>query len=284
MKIVGMVFLFSTVCIAQTGYSFLTQSRHATALASSNAFLSTDAVGIQEFVPSMLQEQEGMTLMASQFLWLSDISSYSIGVASSYKLLSFGFYAMNYEISDIELRQSPSSEAISTFDNNYAVFGLSLSYPVTKKIYLGYGHKWTQEKNYIYSANGFAHDLSLSFVSNEFDLFISANNLWQTNARLKNKESAMPQMMNIGARYTVNALTFGTEWHQIEDLNNEVAIFAGHELNDWFSLNVGYHLGDDIRSFSTGFTLDYYGLKFSYGYAVHRYLDSYSSIQIAVTL
>lgn len=284
MKIVFLLFFLHSLSFSQVAYSFLTQSRNATVLASSNAFLSADGVGVQEFVPSMLRASEGLKLSAAHFLWLSDISSFSISAASSYKSLSFGFYAMNYEISDIELRHSPSSEAISTFDNTYAVFGLSLSYPLTKSIYFGYGHKWTQEKNYIYNANTSAHDFSLNFVLDQADLFASVNNVWQSNSRLKEKESNLPQMLNIGAQYKFTVLTLGLEWHQIEELKNEVAIFAGKKMNDWFSLNLGYHLGDEVRSFSGGFTLNYYGVQFAYGYAAHAYLDSYSSIQIAVNL
>lgn len=283
MRVFGFLFVFQFL-FSQIGYSFLTQSQNAVGLASANSFLAqTDAL-TSIVLPSALSAREGFRASASQMTWLEDVSSTSLAAASAFGSFGFGAYVSHYAIEGNELRVNPTAEPLGKFENTYSVFGVALSHALTSSLRLGASMKWTREKLYSQTASASAMDFSASYSSGAWNGFVSINNVLQSLEKLGDKKTELPQMQNVGVSYTWEKARLGAELHQVTGLDDEVITFAEYNVSTWFSLRAGYHSGDDVRSVSGGFTVDFYGVELSYGYASHEYLDAYSAVQLSVEL
>ena len=277
--------LFSPFLLfSQSAFSFLTLSQNANGMAAGNSFIIASKETPQEFIPSLLKERSSILITASQFTWLSDISSKNIFLNSSYKKLAFGLMAKYFEIADIEERDKASLTENSKFENYYAMFAFSLSYPLTEYLSIGGTYKLLREKNYIYNSDGSAFDFSLSYQNDRLTSFLSGNTVLGNMERLSLQGTKLSQMFNLGAHYQFDFISLGMEYHLIEYFPNELSISAEKDLTEWFSVKTGYWFNHDVRSISLGAEISYYSLHFSYSYASHKYLDAYQLMQISLEL
>ena len=280
-----------------TAAPFLSIGQSARAIAMGSAFVGVaNDVSSIYWNPAGLTKTQGVNVAFDHTLWIADIK-YNY-LAASYSLGDIGTIGFSYTGSDIgEMRVTTISQPEGTgetFSSTQASFSLAYAIQLTEDFSIGFAPKFIYESIWQMSANAFALDLGVQYVT-PFDdaiLAMSISNFGTTMQLLGNSNLVLHDLDpensgnngDIPAYLETNSwalpLTFrvGIAYDPIKmDMHRwTIALDAMHPSDDYESINVGTEYGyNDFLFLRAGYKalfLDASEESFSFGFGVKQLL------------
>ena len=280
-----------------TAAPFLSIGQSARAIGMGSAFVGVvNDVSSIYWNPAGLTKAQGINVAFDHTLWIADIK-YNY-LAASYNLGGMGTIGFSYTGSDIgEMNVTTITNPEGTgetFSSTQAAFSLAYAIQLTEDFSIGFAPKFIYESIWQMSANAFALDLGVQYVT-PFDdaiLAMSISNFGTTMQLLGNSNLVLHDLdpVNSGNNGDIPAyletnswalpLTFRvgvaydplkTEMHRLT-----VALDAMHPSDDYESINVGteYSYNDFLflRAGYKALLLDTSEESFSFGIGVKQLL------------
>jgi hypothetical protein len=282
MKRIILFFLISTVAVfsqtaGKTGMSFLKYGFGARNISMGDAgtALSNDLTGLF-YNPAKLVLTDKSEILFMHNEWIQDVSSEVVGVKTEFWDIPFAVGLNVTSVGDIELREIPSAEPVSTFDANYFSGSLSTGFLISEEIAFGATVKYLYEGMLNSEATGFGFDFGVHYQLPYKGLTASTvlKNIGSMN-ELRNESTKLPTEFRIGTAYSFNLddsnfdLSLGVELQKY--LNTEINHFnfGGEVLyKKLIAARAGYQTGyeSESRSFTAGIGLIWGNLKFDYAF------------------
>jgi hypothetical protein len=247
-------------------------SARATAMAEAYTAVAQDA-------SAPLWNPAGMAWMSKRQLhlthneWIQGINHEATSLAGPGRWLAWGVHASLTNVGDIEQRTSASEEPLSTFSAHTFSIGLALARKVTEQVSVGLNVNYLYEKIYVESANGYAVDLGLYYVTPIRGLSAAAvvQNIGAMSALYREK-SDLPETARLGVAYL---LPLGMQNHNVQlaadfvqIIDQESYVNVGVEM--WplamLALRTGYASNHSNRDWTMGFGLSVKNLLLDYAY------------------
>ena len=280
-----------------TAAPFLSIGQSARAIGMGSAFVGVaNDVSSIYWNPAGLTKSQGINVAFDHTLWIADIK-YNY-LAASYNLGSMGTIGFSYTGSDIgEMKvttiNNPEGTG-ETFSSTQAAFSLAYAIQLTEDFSIGFAPKFIYESIWQMSANAFALDLGVQYVT-PFDdaiLAMSISNFGTTMQLLGNSNLVLHDLDpensgnngDIPAYLETNSwalpLTFrvGVAYDPIKmDMHRwTVALDAMHPSDDYESINVGTEYAYNnflfLRAGYKALFLDASEESFSFGLGVKQLL------------
>jgi hypothetical protein len=171
-------------------------------------------------------------------LFLS-MKSYSLALTKRIKLYNFGLAITNFDYGDIELRPNyPTEDTVANFSANDLSFILGGKLKLSPEGNLGINVKYITENIYIYSGNGIAIDLALSYHHKNFGISFGGTNLG-SKITLNNEDVNLPARLSLGLFYNWGKVIPAGEFHYL--INNQAFEFA---------LGMGFSFSQQIKLYT----------------------------------
>ena len=183
----------------------------------------------------------------------------------------------NLKASDIELRDIvPNDNPIGLFDIHHISLSYGFGTSINNIIQMGAQANFSYNQLYVDESYGYHINFGMSYLYNQFLSFgLTAQQIGFNQHN--NSNNAYPMLLGGGASFNISKLNtqistdiiFQNELDSPISLKiNSISRFSG------FSFITGYHLNEDKKEFSCGFSLKYRKLQFEYGIGFHDSLGS----------
>jgi hypothetical protein len=259
----------------KTGLAFLKigVGSRASALGEAYTALADDPTAIY-WNPAGLSSAPGTQLAFTHLSWLESIKHDFIAVSFPGFGGKLGLAFTMQSIPDVELRDKPSAEPISTLDARDLALALAYARQLHPHLGVGLSVKYLYEKIYLQSASGIAVDLGANWQSPVPGLRIgvSLQNLGSMSA-LVNEKITLPALLRLGGAYGYQnrdgdtIVTLALE--NLTLLNGGNHSSAGVEISPLkeIALRAGYQLNRENHGLSAGFGTNLSRYQLDYGYA-----------------
>jgi hypothetical protein len=214
----------------------------------------------------------GVELMHANW-WVDGTTAQHIATTFRTGKIGWGASVHHVGVSNLELRDGPSSTPIDYFDARDFALGVTVSAPLYREIHAGLSVRYLSEDIFTYHSNGWSLDAGLLWtdaVSGALDLGAAVRHLGDIEGSA-GTGSDLPTTVSAGIRFrlplkmeTPPALL--VEVAKVSDLNPSVRFGAEVCLLGALDLRAGWRSGYEGQSLSTGFgiTWRHWGLDFGY--------------------
>ncbi len=277
---VALVFaVFASSLFAQeagnSGLAFLKigVGSRASALGEAYTALANDPTAIY-WNPAGLSAAPGAQLAFTYLNWLESIKHDFAAVSFPALRGKLGLALTMQSIPEIELRDKPSTEPISTLDARSLAVALAYARPLGAQLAAGVSVKYLYEKIYLQSTSGFALDVGANWQTPIPRLHVGASlqNLGSMSALLQEKPT-LPSLLRFGAAFDYQNRSGAT----VATLAVDNTIYfqggnytgAGIEISPLkeIALRTGFQFNRENRGFSAGFGTNLSRYQLDYGYA-----------------
>ena len=278
-KVFAIILIFSAVVYSQSagnsGLSFLKYGFGARNISMGDAgtALSNDLTGLF-YNPAKLIFTDESEVMFMHNEWIQDVSSEVVGVKTEFWDIPFAIGLNVTSVGEIELREIPSEEPLSTFDANYFFGSISTGFLISEEISFGVGIKYLYEGMLDNEASGFGFDFGVHYQLPYKGLTASTvlKNIGSMN-EFRNESTKLPTEFRIGASYTFSLeetnfdFTGGVELLKYLDTEDNHFNFGAEALfKKLIAARVGYQTGFESRGLTAGIGLMWGNLKFDYAF------------------
>jgi len=274
-KVVGMILitLFPLHAKANDGLAFLKLGPTSREQALANTGVASGkGAALNYYNPAWMVGRESSSVSFSQNFWLLDTYSSFVSAAFTEESSAIGVSLAWLSVKDIPVRTSPTLEPIGFINSQNAALGVSYARAVSEKLNLGIGLKLLYEKLYYEDATGYGLDFSSAYAfSSDLKVGLSLQNVGSMS-KLASESSTLPTLLRSGVSYNYHFQSIQsqllTEISIISVFSETSSVHVGHEFgyNNLFFARIGYIFGNDTRSFSTGFGLNYNNWSIDYAF------------------
>jgi len=270
--------LMSTLVHAQdagkSGLAFLKigVGGRAAALGEAYTALANEPTAVY-WNPAGLNGAAGTQLAFTHLSWLESIKHDFMAISFPGFGGKLGLAFTMQSIPDLELRDKPSSEPVSTLDARDLAVALAYARPLNNQLAIGLSVKYLYEKIYLQSASGVALDLGANWQTPVPPLRLGASlqNLGSMSALVEEKIT-LPALLRLGAAYgwqnsagtTIVTLALDNLTY-FEGGNYASAGLEVSPLKE-IALRAGYQLNRENRGLSAGFGASLSRYQLDYGY------------------
>jgi len=280
--IVAFIIVLSTISVysqtaGNSGLSFLKFGFGARNISMGDAgtALSNDLTSLF-YNPAKLVFTDESEVMFMHNEWIQDASSEVIGVKTEFWDIPFAIGLNVTSVGEIELREIPSEEPLSTFDANYFFGSISTGFLISEEISFGVGIKYLYEGMLDNEASGFGFDFGVHYQLPYKGLTASTvlKNIGSMN-EFRNESTKLPTEFRIGTAYTYDIesskldFTGGIEYQKYFGSDVNHLNFGAEVLyNKLIAARAGYQTGyeSESRGFTAGIGLMWGNLKFDYAF------------------
>lgn len=256
-----------------SGLSFLKIGVGARAVGMGEAFtaMSSD-INCIYWNPAGLAKIEGINLAFMHNRWFQDISSNYLATAFKINKDVIGVSLILNHVSDIQLRDKPTTEPIGTFDAQDFALTLSYAKSFAPRIDFGLSIKGLYQKIYIYEGFGFAFDFGgIYFLNDKIQFGATILNLGP-KMKLDQEKFSLPLIYKLGVIYKTREsyldgdIIFGLDL--VKPRDNDFRLHSGveYDYDNILALRIGYQLGYDEKDLSFGLGLGYDRYKIDYAF------------------
>jgi hypothetical protein len=261
--------------------SFLKLGAGARALGMGEAFCAQDDGVVSPFwnpaAPSRIQ---GTRLSFTHTQWFQDITADFFSSATKVGENIFGLSLSVGRISDIEKRDTPTSEPLAFFDAHDAIASFSYARVLNNKFSLGASVKWIYEKIDISSASSLGFDLGGMFslfaetgkpILQDITFGLAILNLG-SKIKFEKESYHLPTQYKAGMSYSVRRhdlksdFTLNLDVVKPRDDDTKVHLGGEYGLYQSFKLRLGYQLGYDEKDLSFGMGINYRNYSIDYAF------------------
>ncbi len=245
----------------------------AAALGETYTALANDPTAIY-WNPAGLNAAPGTQLAFTHLNWLESITHDFVAISFPGFGGKLGLAFTMQSIPDIELRDKPSAEPISTLEARDLSAALAYARPLNAQLSVGLSVKYLYEKIYLQSASGFAVDVGANWQTPIPSLRLGASlqNLGSMSA-LVDEKITLPALLRIGGAFGYQ----NSAGHTIVTLALDNLTYleggnytsAGVEVSPLpeVALRGGFQFNREERGFSAGFGTHLSRYTLDYGYA-----------------
>jgi hypothetical protein len=221
-----------------------------------------------------LSAAPGTQLAFTHLNWLESIKHDFIAVSFPGFGGKLGMAFTMQSIPDIELRDKPSAEPISTLEARDLAVAVAYARALNPQLAVGLSIKYLYEKIYLQSASGFAMDVGANWQTPLPGLRVggSLQNLGSMSALVEEK-IALPALLRIGGAYSYpngagnTVVTLALD--NLTYLHGGNYTSAGVEVSPLkeMALRAGFQFNRQERGMSAGFGANLSRYRLDYGYA-----------------
>ena len=283
-KIILFLFLFPNLVwageVGSSGLSFLRIGIGARPAGMGEAF-----VGVSGDISSIYYNPAGLadlknseiTFMHNQFF--QDISLEHFSLALKWKKNTLGFLFTLSQVSNLELREGPTSEPLGYFDAHDLAIGISLARKERENLSLGATLKLLYERIYSSSTTGYSIDGGFLFQINQnWNFGFAISDLGQQMG-YEEENFSLPTQYKLGVSYSKNIKEINGNLMSTLDfvkMDDNLKVRTGVEYNYkeicalrlgyQFNYRIGYKFGYNERGISLGFGVNYkiYSLDYAF--------------------
>jgi len=265
---------------AKIGLSYLKIGVDARAAAMGEAFtaVANDASATY-WNPAGLAGSENNSVILMHNSWLQDINQEFGAIQFINGKHNIAFSLNMISVTGIELRDERASEipiGDMQFLNTYV--GLAYATEVVGSWQIGLQAKYLYEKYYLYSADGFALDMGVTKknVLKDLSWGFVLQNLGKMSA-LKEEATKLPLILRSGVSYLLPFQVLENRPLMAVDINyvmedvTTVNLGVEFPLKTYADIRLGYILGRESQSFTTGFGLNYDIFHIAYAFVPYSY-------------
>ena len=295
MKYIVIVIICLSTVLAETGakvgFSFLKIGVDARAAAMGDAYssIASDAAATY-WNPAGLARSNSPSVVLMHNAWLLDINHEFAAVQLFQGKNNIAVSLNMVSIDDIELRETNTSQPDGSSTSNNTTIGISYARMLKKDICFGIQWKYLYEKYYLVSSYGFAFDIGM-IKENIFPCVnwgVSLHNIGKMS-KLDRESTPLPIFIRTGVNYILPWVVFVNNPIIAADLlyvvDDVLHVNFGTELTVISKLNLrlGYIIGNESYSFTSGFGINFNRFHFSYAFVPFRY-DFGQSHRISVLI
>jgi hypothetical protein len=224
--------------------------------------------------PAGLASVRGTHLAFTHSSWLADINHEFVAVTFPGFRGTLGFGLTMLTIPGIELRTKPAAEPIGTFDAQNIAVAMAFGRQWRSNLAGGFSIKYLYEKQYTFSASGFAIDFGGIWQTpvEPLRVGVSVQNLGTMSA-LRKEKIKLPALVRLGGAYVLplsageNHLALVAE--HVRFLRGGDGSSAGAEFlfHKTLALRGGFQFGRESRGVTAGFGTSLGRYQLDYGYA-----------------
>jgi hypothetical protein len=255
------------------GASFLKFGMGARAVGMGEAFTAVSGdIYSTYWNPAGLSKLDGVWATFMHNRWFQDISTEFFASAFSLSKNTFAFSFTINSVSDIERRETATTEPLSYFDARQVALGASWARDLAPKIDLGLTFKWLYEKIDVHTASGIAFDLGgIYSLRDDFKLGLAVLNLGP-KMKFEEQKYSLPTFYKLGAIYSKKESHLDGYYSIALDLvkptDDPLRVHTGAEYDfpQNFSLRLGYEFGYDEKGFTfgMGFKIRKYSIDYAF--------------------
>ena len=255
------------------GASFLKFGMGARAVGMGEAFTAVSGdIYSAYWNPSGLSNLDGVWATFMHNRWFQDISTEFFASAFSLSKNTFAFSFTINSVSDIERRETATTEPLSYFDARQVALGVSWARELVPKIDLGFTFKWLYEKIDVHTASGIAFDLGgIYSLRPDVNLGATILNLGP-KMKFEKQKYSLPLLYKVGAVYSKKESRLDGHFNVALDLvkpqDDPLRVHTGAEYDfpQNFTLRLGYEFGYDEKGFTfgLGFKIRKYGIDYAF--------------------
>ncbi|MEE4311602.1 MAG: PorV/PorQ family protein [candidate division KSB1 bacterium] len=204
--------------------------------------------------------------------WFQDISHEYLAFAFQMGKNTVGLSFISTNIGGIERRTNPSTEPLDIIEAHDIMFSLSFARSMGS-LNWGVSAKYLYEKIYLFSANGIALDLGLTYNLPIKGLTVGATALNLGTMTEMDKEAVeLPATLKAGVAYTLPVDLYGKvliAGDYVNYLGNAAHMHLGFEylLKNIFALRTGYMTGYEEKSIQAGAGIRFSNYSLDYGFS-----------------
>jgi hypothetical protein len=283
MKYIVLIILFISIIFAETGgkvgFSYLKIGIDARAAAMGDAYssIANDAAATY-WNPAGLAMSGSPSVVLMHNAWLSDINHEFAAVQLFQGKHNIAFALNMISVDDIEIRETNTSQPDGYSTMNNTCIGISYARILKTNMYAGIQLKYLYEKYYLVSSRGFAFDIGIrkQNIFQGINGGISLHNIGKMS-RLDEEATPLPVFIRSGLNYILPWTLFNNNPLVAVDFlyvfNDVVHISFGTEVMLLSRLNIrlGYVLGNESYSFTSGLGITFSKFRFSYAFVPFRY-------------
>jgi hypothetical protein len=261
--------------------SFLKLGAGARALGMGEAFCAQGEGVVSPFWnPAATSRIEGTRISFTHTQWFQDITADFFSSATKVGKNIFGLSLSVGKISDIEKRDTPTSEPLALFDAHDAIASFSYARLLNNKYSLGASVKWIYEKIDISSASGLGFDLGGIFspftetgkpILQDITFGLAILNLG-SKIKFEKESYHLPTQYKAGMSYSTirddlkSDFTLNLDVVKPRDDDTKVHLGGEYGLYQSFKLRLGYQLGYDEKDLSFGMGINYRNYSIDYAF------------------
>jgi hypothetical protein len=275
-------FLFSFAMAAEggkVGMAFLKIGVDARAAAMGNAYtaLANDA-GASYWNPAGLALAEDHSILFMHNAWLLDINHEFVAAQLLRGKHNLALSVNMIAVPDIEIRQGPSEKPDGTSTATNLYISGAYARQIADNWMVGVQLKYLTEKYYMIQAQGIAVDLGVIRKNLIQNLTVGATvqNLGKME-KLREMATELPIVGRLGAAYILpykvmeyNPVVSLDVVHVYQDVT-QMHIGSEIPLGAHLDLRLGYVLGSDSYSFTTGAGVAFDRYRFGYAFVPYKY-------------
>jgi len=187
------------------------------------------------------------------------------------------FNLYNLSADNIDLRDLiPNDNPNGLFDIHHISLSYGFGKQFSDQFNIGIKTNFNYNQLYIDESYGYHLNLGLSYLYNQFLSF--GMTIQQIGIeKYNNKLNSYPLLAGMGSTLNFNQINtvINTDIIFQEELNNPISLnFSLKSSVSSFSLIAGYHLNQDKKEFSCGFSFKYRKIQFDYGIGFHNNLGA----------
>jgi hypothetical protein len=280
LKVISFVFLFSNLVqagdVGSSGLSFLRFGIGARPAGMGEAFVgfSGDISSIY-YNPAGLSDLKNTEFTFMHNQWFQDASLEHFSLATNWKKNTLGLIFTISQISNLELREGPTTEPLGSFDAHDLVLGISFARKERENLGIGATFKLLYERIYTSSVTGFSIDAGLLYyIREDWKIGFAISDIGQPMG-YEEESFSLPAQYKLGTSCLKKMEkikgNLGIGFDLVKPNDSKLKIHTGVEYNynQIASLRLGYQLGYDEKSISFGFGVNY--KKYSLDYAFVPY-------------
>jgi len=205
--------------------------------------------------------------------WFQEISHEYLAFAFQMGNNTIGLSFVSTNIGGIERRTNPSTEPLDIIEAHNIMFALSFARSVGQNLNWGVSAKYLYEKIYVFSANGIAFDLGLTYDLPITGLTVGAAALnFGTMTEMDKEAVELPATLKAGIAYRLPVDLYGQvliAGDYVNFLDNASHMHLGIEylLKNIFALRTGYLTGYEEKSIQAGAGVRFSKYSLDYGFA-----------------
>lgn len=261
--------------------SFLKLGAGARAVGMGEAFCAqADGVVSPFWNPAAPSRILGTRLSFTHTQWFQDITADFFSSATKVGENVFGLSLSVGRVSDIERRDTPTSEPLALFDAHDAIVSFSYIRELTDKYAVGASVKWIYEKIDISSASGLGFDLGGLLspfaetgkpILQDLTFGLAVLNLG-SKIKFEKESYHLPTRYKAGVSYSTKRedlksdITLNLDVVKPRDDDTKAHLGGEYGLYQSFKLRLGYQLGYDEKDLSFGMGINYRNYSIDYAF------------------
>ncbi len=229
-------FLFGSENAGKTGLAFLKVGVDARAVGMGEAYVAvTGDASATYWNPAGMLNGAYSNVLFNHNQWFQGIRGEFGAISFVREKSAWGIHLRSFNISDIEVRDRPTTRPLEETSAHYLSAGVSYARRMSEKFNVGITVKYLYEKIFVESAHGWAVDAGITYRPGIKGLQVGAaiQHLGRMN-QLAQERTPLPALLRAGAAYL---LPFGSE--------NMRARLAG-DLVYPFAEGARFHLGTEL--------------------------------------